>query len=89
MLNLPGCYLLARSFVTVACEYSTLLTPHRYRNLPSGEKQGEMAAVFTGYCHCYHTVLLKGDGRLPRDYSILQNVSNEGKYKGMFNWNTH
>ena len=26
------------------------------------------------------TVLLEGDGRRPRDYSISQNVSNEGKY---------
>ena len=33
-------------------------------------------------CHCYHTVLLEGEGRLPRDYSISQNVSNEGKYNG-------
>ena len=36
-------------------------------------------AIVTVACH---TVLLEGDGRLPRDYSISQNVSNEGKYNG-------
>ena len=56
--------------------------PCRRKEKRKNEERGETAAVLAGNCHCCHTVLLEGDGRLPRDYSISQNVSNEGKYNG-------
>ena len=52
--------------------------PCRRKEKRKNEERGETAAVLAGNCHCCHTVLLEGDGRLPRDYSISQNVSNEG-----------